>query len=378
MSAESESSHPFCGFCGNKNRPSFKFCAECGKPLEKLENSHSINEAQSKPKRSNHKNVRWLDNASRWEAFVQLGEKETILGQYEDEEEAATAANEYIKKSQELSRDTERSSKKNKEDEQKELKNLNIFINKIEKHLNQTLTEQAMIASRDFWEYYETIHYQLDKGIIKITIDPVFLNRSHPQYGQSYYARRGWGAVIFFIGFILLFNPQWLGIGIGIGLLGLIINSTAKSAGVKFLSELEERIKGPLNQNGIAYLAANYVTGVIQLKGPKGSAHWPQYPSCVLTGGKQFIADKNSTADSDTRGKLSGKLHNHSGIGRGESSMGAVKQLFLIILVCLLAYSNSKLILSGDVFKISPYEIPFKLIGSMFDTLVKIFKSPFG
>jgi DNA polymerase III subunit epsilon len=31
---DSNISYPFCGFCGNENQPSHKFCTDCGKPLE--------------------------------------------------------------------------------------------------------------------------------------------------------------------------------------------------------------------------------------------------------------------------------------------------------------------------------------------------------
>lgn len=359
----------FCGYCGRENADDYSYCTDCGEPLEELENSHSINEAPSEPKRSDHENVRWLDNTSRWEAFVQRGEKETILGQYEDEEAAAVEANDYIKKLEEQSRDTEHLSKQN--EEQRELKNLNIFTNKIERLLNQTLTEQAKTASEDFLEFHETIHHQLGKGVIKIVVDPLLLNRSHPQYGKKYYARRGMGIVIFIIGFILLFKSLVLGAGIIV--LGLIVMSTAKNMGKIFINDLKEDMRGLGSQNAMAYIAANYITGVIQLKGPKGSAHWPQYPSSVFTGSNRFI-----NADIDTRGKLSGKLGNHNGIRSSESSMGAVKQLSLIALVCLLAFSNIQLIVTGDVFDISPFLIPFKLIENMFSALGGIFTWVFG
>ena len=34
MSIDSEISYPFCGFCGNENQPSYKYCTDCGRPLE--------------------------------------------------------------------------------------------------------------------------------------------------------------------------------------------------------------------------------------------------------------------------------------------------------------------------------------------------------
>jgi len=39
----------------------------------------------------------------------------------------------------------------------------------------------------------------------------------------------------------------------------------------------------------MAEVCANYIAGIIALKSIYGSAHWPQYPSCVITGETKFI-----------------------------------------------------------------------------------------
>tara|TARA_B100000676_G_scaffold291251_1_gene325607 strand:+ start:495 stop:674 length:180 start_codon:yes stop_codon:yes gene_type:complete len=39
---------------------------------------------------------------------------------------------------------------------------------------------------------------------------------------------------------------------------------------------------------------------------------------------------------------------------------------------CLIAYSNWQFILSGEIFDLDPYSIPFKIIGNVFSTLGEI------
>jgi hypothetical protein len=317
----------FCGYCGKENADDYSYCTDCGEPLE---NNY---ESNSEPKESG--------------LNEHIQPQENTISQ-DDEIEQGNVIPAWDR-----------------------------FRSLVEKHFEGKLTERAEIASRDFWLHYENIHNGLCNDEITITIDPLFLANKHPEYGQSYHASRGWGIFLFVLGFIFIVSlPQVFWFGMAWTVLGIIIFSTAKDYSKEFSDELWEGLMWINSDKGMADLAANYIFGVVQLKGSSGSAHWPQHPSCVLSGKISFISDEKKTTRNtyfDASEKLSAELSDHKRIGSSDTSMVAVKQLILIILFLLLAYSNWQLIFSGDVFSTSPFLIPLKLIGNMFDTMVNIF-----
>jgi hypothetical protein len=289
---QQEDLYPFCGYCGKKNQPSYKFCTKCGKPLDD----------NSEP---NSKNV------------------DSIL------DDLVQAQEDAIPQEKEVERNDNKPT-------------WDRFRHLVEGHFKGKLNERETIATRDFWKNYEYIYYKLNADEMAIRIEPLSLLCKYPEYTTRDDQVKCGGLFFFIIGFGLMFLNQTLGfIGIFIGTIFILSIKSKKEIARKFSGKLILGLQGINSGKGMADLAANYIFGVVQLKGSNGSAHWPQYPSCALSGNKKLIPeDKEPTAteDSDAREKFGAELGNPSTIESVKiSSFFKVAQgtIFLSVLLVL-------------------------------------------
>jgi hypothetical protein len=256
---------PFCGYCGKKNQPSYKFCTKCGKPLDN----------NSEP------NLENLD--TKLDEHIQSQEDNVSHGE-EDEQDRPT---------------------------------WDRFIHLVKGHFKGKLTERLIIGSRDFWEHYEAIHYKLSKDEMAIWVDPLTLASAQPAYAHKGDATKWLGIFILIIGFALLLfssNLSSPAVAVGALLFGVIVlmcSKTTEDMAKEFSGKLILGLVGINSNKGMANLAANYMAGVVQLKGSSGLVRWPQHPSCVLSGKKKNIPEKKDSALTeyfDTRKKLSSEV----------------------------------------------------------------------
>lgn len=164
------------------------------------------------------------------------------------------------------------------------------FKEQIEAVFKQSLTSAASLAAEDFWRNWSVIFEGISNDSIIIKTDMLFLSRNLPEYGK-YHIWKGLALISFLAGIVLLFFYWQAGvIIIVVGVCSNFYSKFKKVAAVKKFTEdmRKEIIQNPLSM-GMAKLCAHYIAGIIQLSSAKGKAHWPQYPSNVITGEIEFI-----------------------------------------------------------------------------------------
>ncbi len=164
------------------------------------------------------------------------------------------------------------------------------FNEQIENIFQQSLTKQAKDAAQDFWNKWQELLVGFLTNEIKINVDMLILSKNFPEYAK-YNQWKGFGLLSIVLGIVLLFIHFFSGsiaFLIGVALYyysGLVKQNDGKS----FQNKLLNNVKKNANDNGMAELCAQYIAGTIQLASDVNSAHWPQYPSCVITGNNDFI-----------------------------------------------------------------------------------------
>lgn len=167
---------------------------------------------------------------------------------------------------------------------------LKTFQEQIEAVVGQPLTPAADLAAEDFWRNWSAIFEGIANDSIILNPDMIFLSRNFPEYGR-YHIWKGLALIAFLVGIVLLFF-YWPA-GVILLLVGVGCNFYSKfkkvADGKKFIEELRKEVIQNLLSKGVAKLCAHYIAGTIQLASANGQAHWPQYPSDVITGDKNFI-----------------------------------------------------------------------------------------
>lgn len=169
------------------------------------------------------------------------------------------------------------------------------FKANIEELLGQQLTEKADKAVEDFWNYWSSFDELISQNGLVINVDALFLSHAFPQYSR-YHVWKGAGKIAILGGIISIWFLWQLGailffVGIALHLFG---NKIKFKDAKKFSDEIIQESKYNSLDKGYVNLCANYITGIIQLVSAKGSAHWPQYPSSVITGDKSLISMQSS------------------------------------------------------------------------------------
>jgi hypothetical protein len=167
---------------------------------------------------------------------------------------------------------------------------LDEFKANIEEIFGQKLTTPAAHAAEDFWNNWSSFSSLISRRSLSAGVDMLMLTHNFPEY-KRYNIWRGAGIVIFIIGLVCFFFSWMIGIVVvafGAGFYywgGRVMVNDAKNFAEKLMKE------ATLNpsRGGYAELCAHYIGGTIQLVSASGSAHWPQYPSNVISGERTFI-----------------------------------------------------------------------------------------
>ena len=154
----------------------------------------------------------------------------------------------------------------------------------------QPLNQEAEVAARDFWQNISAITEGVSQGSISIYPDFIFLARDFPEY-KKYAVWKGLAILIFLIS-LLVFIFSWK---IAIFILALSVvchiigNLQRRVSGQKFVSGIKTSIMARDVSKGVGKLCAHYIAGHVLLVSNIGRAHWPRFPSAVLTGKQDFI-----------------------------------------------------------------------------------------
>jgi hypothetical protein len=168
---------------------------------------------------------------------------------------------------------------------------LDEFKANIEALFGQRLTGPAIHAAEDFRNNRSSFSALISARSLDVHVDVLRLSKNFPEY-KRYNVWKGSGILAFIFG-IVVFWFSWQ-IGVVIAALGGVFyywGGRAKFNDAKNFAEnlMKEATLNP-SSGGYAGLCANYIAGIIQIVSPSGSAHWPQYPSNIISGERTFIA----------------------------------------------------------------------------------------
>ncbi len=174
---------------------------------------------------------------------------------------------------------------------EKNIPTIEKFKQDIEDLFGQKLTGPASQAAEDFWINWASFSTLIANSSLSVHVDPLRLAHNFPQY-KRYQTFKGLGIIVLAIGIICTFFIWKIALGIiGVGFFIFYWgNHIRYSDAKKFAEELMKEATLNPNGGGYARLCAIYISGIIQLISPKSSAHWPQYPSNVITEKASFIA----------------------------------------------------------------------------------------
>lgn len=165
------------------------------------------------------------------------------------------------------------------------------FKANIEALSGQRLTGPAIHAAEDFWNNWSSFSALISARSLVVHVDALRLSKNFPEY-KRYNVWKGSGILAFIVD-IVIFWFSWQ-IGVVIAALGGVFyywGGRVKFNDAKNFAEnlMKEATLNP-SSGGYAGLCANYIAGIIQIVSPSGSAHWPQYPSNVISGERTFMS----------------------------------------------------------------------------------------
>ena len=173
---------------------------------------------------------------------------------------------------------------------------LNEFQKQLEALVEESLTPTIKLAAKDFWAHWSEFFKGISNHSIMVKPDMLMLSRNFPQYGKyRFWTRLLW--MYFLFGIVLLFF-YWQ-VSVFFFLIGgaTHVYGTFKKrvSGRKYIKELREEVINNPQKKGMAKLLIHYVAGTIVLASGRMQAHWPQYPSDVITGTINFLPTKRIT-----------------------------------------------------------------------------------
>ena len=362
MAADSETSHPFCGFCGNQNLPSHKFCTGCGKPLENIfEVDSELSSSESKKVVEREERERRKDELDDfWKEvneFSDSNPKEPIQFQQND----SSHKEEVVKNMPSLGIQEESDSPKAEENtrpiiKKKTAPNLLSFL----MVAKGTIILLIILSIIIYW----MISTYYGKGVFypnfrKYLGDDLANKLSQELFMQKVNKGIGYSGVGIIIGFFWGLIDYW-------------------KIGISFSSRLMWSILGSIYLAiawGIAGITFGFGFGggFIDFLIAGGLGGWLAF-SAYYVRNEVTAGSRDSVQDNGKSGEL--KFAKKS---NGISSLASTaKTIILFMIFVLLAYSNWQLIFSGDVFDLHPFSIPFKVIGNMFTALTEILSLIFG
>ncbi len=154
----------------------------------------------------------------------------------------------------------------------------------------QPLNQKTEVAAQDFWQNVSAIADGISQDSIAIHVDVLALARTFPEY-KTYQVWKGL-AILAFVVALPVFIFSWkiaLSIMASSVVAHVIGNVQRRVTGKRFVSDIQESIATGDMSRGIGNLCAQYIAGNVHLASNLGRAHWPQFPSDVLTGEQNFI-----------------------------------------------------------------------------------------
>jgi hypothetical protein len=353
-SVKMEDSYPFCGFCGQQNKPKFSFCTACGKSLEK--DSKAPTESGDIQGKAYNINLEPANNEDTSPASEKKNKKREQLDRFVVE----------LEKQQALDKERPKPNRPH----HKNVSDLNNDINA--PSADEKTYEEGKVNPEI------SIFFIAAKGAIFLTIVLALLNiivflavagneinfpslqeQLGDDFAKQFTAKQlrekiGRGSILLFLGAVF-------------GLISGLV--TYWNISSEFSNRLVWALVGSFYLT-IAYGVAGFSFGFSFGGGWLGAGlgaglGWWQGSCAYQTRNKILKISKEKIV---TSGK-------NIGINLLSSS---IKKVILIVLVFLLAYSNWQLIYSGDVFNVSPFLIPFKVIDNMFTALNDIISFIFG
>ena len=173
---------------------------------------------------------------------------------------------------------------------------LDEFKAQIEALFGQPLTKPASDATEDFWEHWSLFSTLIAQRSLDIQVDALRLGMNFPQY-KRYHIWKAAGKIAILLGVVSVWFLWQLGVFfIVVGASLHLWGGRVKSDDAKnFSEELMEEVALNASDSGYARLCSHYIAGTIQLVSPIGSAHWPQFPSNVVTGKQTFVSTSDMT-----------------------------------------------------------------------------------
>ncbi len=170
------------------------------------------------------------------------------------------------------------------------IKSFDDFKNLLSELFGQTLNQEAEVAAQDFWKNVSSIAEGVSQGTIAINVDVLSLSLAFPEY-KTYQVWKGLAVFIFLVALPVFFFSWKIALGI---LAASVIthsigNVKRRATGHKFVADIQTSIATGDMAKGLGNLCAHYIAGHVQLASSSGRAHWPQLPSDVLTGKRDFI-----------------------------------------------------------------------------------------
>jgi len=164
------------------------------------------------------------------------------------------------------------------------------FKNVLADLFGQPLNQKAEVAAQNFWENISALSDGVSRGSIVVNVDVLALARAFPEY-KTYQVWKGLSIIVFLVA-LPVFIFSWK-IALGIVVASVVCHTIGKMqrrvSGQRFVSNLRAAIIAGDVSTGIGNLCAQYIAGNIQLASSLGQAHWPQFPSDVLTGQQNFM-----------------------------------------------------------------------------------------
>ncbi len=156
----------------------------------------------------------------------------------------------------------------------------------------QPLNRKAEVAAQDFWENISAMADGVSKGTIVINVDVLALARAFPEY-KGYQVWKGLATLVFLVA-LPVFIFSWK-IAFGLIAASVVVhalgNVQRRATGQRFVSGIQSAIASGDMSKGLGCLCAHYIAGNVHFASDLGRAHWPQFPSDVLTGQQNFIQE---------------------------------------------------------------------------------------
>ncbi|MGF1616097.1 MAG: biotin/lipoyl-containing protein [Gammaproteobacteria bacterium] len=172
------------------------------------------------------------------------------------------------------------------------------FQRQIEVMLGSTLTAPATLAAVDFWTHWQAFTEGFSRKDLAVQVDVGNISTGNkPPMASDYYPRLEKLAPPLILAGVLLLLLLWQ-VAIALIVLGLAVHFGAGYLRAhhhhRTTPAATQAVDGTCCETAMAKLCAQYIRGGIALVSSTHRAHWPDYPSSVLTGKHELIPGARS------------------------------------------------------------------------------------